>query len=179
MKYQRPFDFFSQRTSLSMDQIEWWLLKYAHLYDEAKNAIDPCSGCSRLRFHPDCPLHSEYSRCISDFIGSYEQLNELSQLHHLEDYLKQQIKLYHRIKTYPNLLTKWLLKNRTIGSEQLLCFELDYCSEEYPNFLYVYFIQKSDLEIFIPKSYFKNTLRFLKIFDGHFWRNEQLTLVVA
>jgi len=163
---------------LSINKIEWWLLKYSENYKETYNLIysqnlfELADG-SIVRL-PPCvkPTTSQ-----EKFVELYEVLSTIADLHRNEEYFKEEIIIYHSVKDSQSELKKWITKNETFGADKYVCFfidYLDYDEDERVEHLKIFVQCIKELDIFIERRNFKHTIEFLEIFNELYWVQEIL-----
>jgi len=148
----------------SLKEIKQWLIenkKNAISLKENNNKIKSCfddMGCS-------CSMNSKEA----EFLSLYEQLSEISEIHKLENYAKEELKTYKIIKVNNIEVKQWLIKNEKIAGENLACFLIDYLDySEYENDIFhllAYRKVEQKFEIFIQRNDFKNLIEFKELFD--------------
>lgn len=154
---------------LSMDKINWWLLKYYENYkatkklEQSKYLYDIESIIVRL---PEKSLKNTNEL----FLDIYDALEMLAEFHKNESYFEKEVKLYVEVKNSKNLLQKWLKRNETLGSEIYACFIIDYLDySEDPFHLNVFIHSIREIEIYVDGKDFENTVQFLEIFNELYW----------
>ncbi len=74
-------------------------------------------------------------------------------------------------------LKHWVAKNEDLGAEKYVCFLMDYLDYDENNeeeHLKLFLLELSELEIYIDRQDFKNTIDFLEIFIELYWVQEIL-----
>lgn len=167
----------SKTSKYTMDEIEFWLLKYSDCYKNiysinCKKEIFEQEDGSNVWLPPTKKLISNSEK---KFLNLFEALNTISKFHRNEKYFEQEIIEYHKIKHSKSGLKKWVSKNEDIGADEYVCFLIDYLDySENAEHLNVYVHSSKELEIFIDRKYFKNTIEFLEIFNEFYWVQEIL-----
>lgn len=137
------FEFFKNKATFSIQEVEWWLLKYSDTFKKDKEN--------------------------ADFYELYSQLDELTEYHKLENYAKEQLNEFKRIKGCQEKIKQWLIKNEKIASQNLACLltdYLDYSVNEKDNVnLLTYRNGKEEIEIFVDRQDFRNLIEFKELFD--------------
>ena len=159
-------------TPLKMSKIEWWLLKHSDLYKKNYSQhlfkIDDGSTIQLPSFGK--PISKE------KFLDLYKELNIIYDLHRNEKYFEQELTEYHKIKSSQSDLKKWIAKNECLGAEKYGCFLVDYLDykENDDEHLKIYVHSSKEIEIYIDRQDFKNTIDFLEIFNELYWVQEIL-----
>lgn len=170
-----PIDYFKNKEVLSMDKIEWWLLKYSELYGSTSKEFynrfkKTLADGTEVRLPPICiTFDEEY------FLDLYRSLESISNRHRKEDYFEKEIASYRKRKDSIAEIRKWLEKNENIGSKEFVDFTsmyLDY--SDHPHHLFIYIRMLPKLEIMVNRNDFKNTIHFLDIFNKLFWDDKLL-----
>jgi hypothetical protein len=154
---------------LSMDKINWWLLKY---YSDYKNT----KGIEQNKFLYNVDsitmrLPDKSHKNIDEiFIDTYEALDRLAFLHKNEDYFGMELEVFADVKNSEKGLKQWLKCNQTLGSEIYACFIIDYLDYSEDSFhLNIFIPSNKEYEIYIDGNEFKYTVQFLEIFNGLYW----------
>lgn len=151
-------------------EIKFWLLEMKSYYERVKKIdyvlyLYEING-EVIRLPPIClePTQDEI------FLDLYESLESLNILNSREKYFQLEVKEFRNIKENPELIKKWLNKNEIIGTEEFVCFLIDYLdySEE------AYHLQINNpinayKGIFIERKSFKHTIEFLEIFNENYY----------
>jgi hypothetical protein len=137
------FEFFKNKTTFNIQEIEWWLLKYSDIFkSEKENA---------------------------EFYELYTHLDELTVYHRFEKYANEQLNEFEKISKNQENIKYWLIKNEKIASQDLACFlidYLDYSENETDNInLLAYRNEKNKIEIFVNRRDFENLIEFKELFD--------------
>ena len=148
--------------------IKGWLLKYVGQYQELNlNWNCPNKSCESGK-GGTCITIYRSDECV--FFSLFNSLLAFSKYHSRENYAKEEIKSYHKIKNDKGLLKKWVRKNEYIGTVE--CFELLLSHFDYDlNPVHLLITGKSLLgyEVFVDREDFKNLIKFLEIFNDLFW----------
>ena len=161
---------------ISMPKVEWWLLKYSSIYkdiekSESEKHLFELEDGSVVRLPPLGETNkNERLICL------YQALEEIADFHKYENYFKTQMTELENVKNDKVGLNKWLLRNEKLGSEKFVCFlidYLDYDEDDKVEHLKVYVYQAKELDIFIDKADFKNTVAFLENYNDLYWTDEQ------
>ncbi|MCP9199026.1 hypothetical protein MKO06_03840 [Gramella sp. GC03-9] len=153
---------------LLIAKIEFWLLKYYHPYREIimLKSIENGEECFKL---PDEIKPKPEER----FLDLYLEFEKLCSLHRFENYFEQELSHYREIVQSREELKKWLLKNEKYGEDILGSFNLDYLDyDKQVNHLNIFVPSSKKLEIFVKRSEFANTVKFLEIFEYLYWEKE-------
>jgi len=157
---------------ISINKIEWWLLKYDNYYKEIYNNTYSQHLTKINEIDVRLPTFQESSN-EDKFLELYEALNRLSRLHKDEPYFRQEILKYNKIKNEEIEIKKWISKNEYFGSEKYVTFFLDYLDYKQNNDeidLNIYIPSLKEFEIYVDAHYFKNTIKFLEIFNNLYWK---------
>lgn len=175
MKYL--FDFHNLITDkiTSISKIEFWLLQYSELYKKTSDFfysqhLFKMEDGSTVRLPPlGEPTDQE------KFLDLYKALDTICGFHRNEKYFKQELEEYQKIKDSQSDLKKWIAKNEDLGAEKYVCFLVDYLDySENTEHISVYVHSSKDLEIYIDRQDFENTIEFLEIFNELYWEKEIL-----
>ena len=167
----------SEVGKIKMPQIEWWLLKYSELYKityghvHSQHLFELEDG-SIVRLPPfGKPTDQEI------FLDLYKALDTISEFHRNEKYFKQEMVTYNKIKHSHSDLKNWAVKNENLGADKYVCFlvhYLDYDENDQEEHLSVYVHSAEEIDIYIDRQDFKNTIDFLEIFNELYWVQEIL-----
>ena len=105
----------------------------------------------------------------------FNALDNLSAFHKFEKYFKEQMSEFKDIKSSQVGLKEWLLKNEELGADKFVCFLLDYLDydlDDKVEHLKVHICQENNLDIYLDRADFKNTIEFLKTFNELYWTDE-------
>lgn len=108
-----------EKTYLSFEKIEFWLLKYSTLY----TTVEKNYSCSHLEFKLPCMCWNRQIDCL--FVDIYVELEKISLMYRKNLYYTEEILYYQTIKKDSLKLQKWLQKNLTENN-----IDLPYSSEE-------------------------------------------------
>ncbi len=155
---------------LPISKIESWLLKYSDLYKKTYDFVH-----SQYLFELDDgsivrlpPLGNPTDQEI--FLDLYEALDTISEFHRNEKYFEQEMVEYHKIKYSQLDLKNWVAKNEDLGANKYICFLVDYLDySEDVKHLIVFVQSLEELDIYIDRQDFKQTIEFLEIFNDLFW----------
>ena len=113
--YIYDFELLNDTPYISMDKIEWWLLKYSDFYSD----ITTYYKDNNIIYSPDAVAepqpHLAVINVLNPFLDFYHIINEVSEYARRETYFEEEIKKYHRIKVSKDESKKWLLKNLKFG----------------------------------------------------------------
>ena len=170
------FDF-QENGVLTMPIIEWWLLKYSDFYKTTYDFVYSqhlftTDDGSVIRLPPfGKPTDEE------KFLDLYKALDTISEFHRNEKYFAQEMVDYHKIKNSHSELKNWVAKNEGLGADKYVCFlinYLDYDENDQEEHLSVYVHSAEEIDIYIDRQDFKNTIDFLEIFNELYWVQEIL-----
>lgn len=160
----------------SMNKIEWWLLKYADFYKEtydfvhSKNLFELEDG-SIVRL----PLYKESTE-EEKFLNLYKSLDTISELYRNENYFELEMIDYQNIKHSKMDLEKWVAKNEKLGTDKYASFFVDYLDySENAEHLNVYIHILKEIDIYIDRQDFKNTIDFLETFSELYWVQKKIS----
>ena len=167
--------FFTSQKVFKISKIEWWLLKYSEFYKRTSDFVYSqhlfkMDDGSTVRLPPfGEPTDQE------KFLDLYKALDIICEFHRNEKYFKQELTDYQKIKDSQSDLKKWIAKNECLGAEKYICFLVDYLDySENAEHLNIYVHSSKELEIYIARQDFKNTIEFLEIFNELYWEKEIL-----
>lgn len=162
---------------LSIAKVEWWLLKYSDFYKRTYDFVHnqhlfTTDDGSIIRLPPfGKPTDRE------KFLDLYESLDKISELYRTEKYFEREMVVYQKIKNSQSDLKHWVAKNEELGANKYVCFLIDYLdydkNDEEVN-LKIFILESKELEIYIDRQDFKNTIDFLEIFNELYWVQEIL-----
>lgn len=170
--------FFDLKSLFSIQEIEWWLLKYSDLYKECKDTYDAKHSDPIFRNDDGSVIRLPSMgnpSYIEKVLDLYEALDTLTEYHKDEQYFEQELVEYQKIKSSKPNLKKWVAKNESLGADKYICFlieYLDYDKDGQEEHLKVSVYTSKEIEIYINRQDFKNTIDFLEIFNELFWRQE-------
>lgn len=160
---------------IPISQVEWWLLKYSDFYNETSDFV-----YSQHLFKMDdgsivrLPPFGEPTD-QDKFLDLFKALDTICEFHRNEKYFEQELTEYQKIKDSQSDLKSWIAKNEDLGAEKYVCFLVDYLDySENAEHLSVYVHTSKDLEIYIDRQDFRNTIEFLEIFNELYWEKEIL-----
>lgn len=138
---------------ISLDKIEFWLLKYQDEYSHLKF----------LREGKLLPL-SNYATAEEKFVDLFEQLEEVSRYHKFEYYCKEQLDIYASIKNDTEKVEKWLSTNEDFYYEELIHFSVNYLDylgnkKEYHLKVFSYLNEDEELDLYVNGEDFDSVRR--------------------
>ena len=139
--YLQELKSLSADSIISIDKVEFWLLKYQDEYNHLKY----------LREGELPPLPNDATE-EDKFLDLYEQLDEVSRYHKYEPYCKEQLEIYTSIKNDTEKLEKWLSTNENFYYEELIHFSvnyLDYLGDNKKYHLKVFSYLSEDLDLYV------------------------------
>lgn len=155
---------------LPIAKVEWWLLKHSDYYKKiseivfSKHLYTLCDGSS-IRL----PTFEEPND-PEKFLDVYKALDTVCELHRNEKYFEQELIEYNKIKDSQFDVKNWVSKNEVLGAEKYVCFLVDYLDyTENAKHLNIYIHSSKELEIYIDREDFRNTIGFLEIFNELYW----------
>ncbi|GGZ65670.1 hypothetical protein [Mesonia mobilis] len=160
----------------NIQEIKWWLLKYTDIYNQIitlkKNKYVTVSlNDGKILKLPPLNESTEYI----EFLDLYKRLENISELHKYENYFEEQINEYCNIKKSNYELKKWVAKSEDLGTNNFVLFLIDYLDySANPKHLNVYLPYSKELDLYIDRKDFKNTIEFLEIFNELYWIQEIL-----
>mgnify|MGYP005990826935 CR=1 FL=1 len=170
------FEFLIKQSVISISKIEWWLLKYSKEY----HRIDRIESSKHLHIEEDetvvrLPPTLKPNR-NSKFLCLFRALEELANFHKFENYFGNQLSEYEKIKSSKSKLENWLKSNEKLGADKFVCFlidYLDYDEDDKVEHLSVCVHSSNELDIFVNRTDFKNTIEFLETFNEIYWTHEK------
>ena len=135
---------------ISIDKVEFWLLKNQDQYKNFKSLRES-----------ELPNLSNYVTAEDKFVDLYEQLDEVSRYHRFEPYCKEQLGIYALIKNDGLKLKEWFSTIESFYYEELIHFSvnyLDYLGNGKEYHLNVFSHFNKEMELFIDRDDFKNTI---------------------
>lgn len=162
--------------AISINKIEWWLLKYESEFKridklESAKHLHIRENGTVIRLPPTLkPNQNDKFLCL------FRALDELSNLHKFEDYFGPQMTEYHKIKSFKPELENWLTKNEKFGADKFVCFlidYLDYDENDKEEHLSLFVHSATELDVFVNRGDFKNTIEFLETFNEIYWTHEK------
>jgi len=166
-KYLNDFESLIDTPFMSLDKIEWWLLKYADFHSEITtyyrdNNIS-YSPNSDLEAHPLYPLIIN----LHAFLDFYHFLNEITEYTRREAYFKEEIKEYQRLKASQDDPKEWLFKNLKFGLGPHPQFIAD--ANAFGNNEMIVIHKQHDVIFYLDRKHFSAVLEFIEIFEGLFF----------
>tara|TARA_R110002096_G_scaffold434449_1_gene656038 strand:+ start:1147 stop:1722 length:576 start_codon:yes stop_codon:yes gene_type:complete len=163
---------------LSISIIEWWLLKYSEFYKKTYDFVYSqhlftTDDGSVIRLPPFGKATDE-----EKFLELFKALDTICELNRNEQYFEQELTEYQKIKNSQSELKNWVTKNEYLGADKYVCFlidYLDYDENDQEEHLNIYVSSLKELEIYIDRKDFKNTIDFLEIFNELYWVQEILS----
>lgn len=167
-------DFSGKKTKkvYTISYINNWLLTYSDIYIRTYKMF-----YQQYRFEledgsvgrlPPCGKTTEQEK----FLDLYEALNSISEFHRNEAYFEQQMILYQEIKKSNLDIMEWVINNKELGSNKYITFLIDYLDydvDEKVEDLKVFVPSLKNINIYIARKEFKNTLKFLETFNELYW----------
>lgn len=155
---------------IPISQVEWWLLKYSDVYKKTSDFV-----YSQHLFKMDdgsivrLPPFGEPTD-QDKFLDLYKALDTICEFHRNEKYFEKELTEYQKIKDSQSDLKNWIAKNEDLGAEKYVCFLVDYLDySEKAEHLNIYVHTSKELEIYIDRQDFRNTIEFLEIFNELYW----------
>lgn len=169
--------FFNEQKIFSINKIEWWLLKYSEFYKKTYDFVYSqhlftTDDGSVIRL-PSFGKPTDQEK----FLDLYKALDTISEFHRNEKYFEQELIEYQKIKSSQTDLKKWVTKNENLGADKYVCFLIDYLDYDKNDeevHLKIFLLESKELEIYIDRQDFKNTIEFLEIFNELYWVQEIL-----
>ena len=156
----------------SINQLEWWLLKYSEEYKNTKEHLQFQHLTDQIEESPIRLPSLGESNADNTFLDLYLALDEIFKFHRKEKYFEQEVLDYYKIRNSDSNVKTWISKNESFGADIYVCFLIDYLDyDENDNevHLSVNVPSLKELEIYINRVDFKNTIEFLEIFNEHYW----------
>jgi hypothetical protein len=162
-----------ENSFVTIFKIEWWLLKYSDLYTETYDYVHShdlieLEDGSKVYLPPNGnPTDKEI------FLDLYNSLNLISEFHRNEKYFEQEMVEYYRIAQSPSDVKNWVAKNEYLGVKKYVCFQVDYLDYdeviERIEHLNVYVRSLKELDIYVDRHNFKNTIDFIEKFQSLYY----------
>lgn len=156
-------NFFLSKSNFSINEVEYWLLKYSDKYNETQNICECDSKENDLPCICKISMKEE-NRFILD---TYCDLEELCEYHKFENYAEVQLLAYQKIKGDREKIKQWLIKNEKIGCDKLACFLIDYLdyAEKGESNINLLVCRNRKNRFFVNREHFKNLIEFKELFD--------------
>lgn len=154
---------------ISISKIEWWLLKYDHLYKQIKEYV---YNQNLYEIEDGIILRTPDFNNVSEdekFLDLYSALDELTELHRNENYFREELFYYYKNLNSSEIVGKWYDKNETKIAESYGCFLVDYLDydvEEKVTDLSVFIPSMPKLELFVFKKDFEFTIKFIELYNN-------------
>lgn len=147
---------------VSMDFVEWWLLKYSDLFNPLRRKLPP------LLDWPD--TNGEYA-----FRDAYRPLEKLSDYHRFTPQCKIAIAEFNELNSKivaasDTELLNWVLKFEQLGGEDMGLFCIDYLDYEGE----VYHLKIHGTDLFVEHKEFESIIEFCETFNPIYWSNFDL-----
>lgn len=153
----------------TMEKIEFWLLKFSGFYKETLAYVQT-QDLFRMEDGTTVCLPSFWKTTNEyKFLDLYKTLDTVSNFHRKENNTRGLLLEYHSIKNSQSDLKQWTKKAKYIVADQYASFlsdYLDYDEDDNEENLLIYMESIKELEIYIDKNDFKNTLEFLGVFQN-------------
>lgn len=151
--YLQELKSLSADSIISIDKVEFWLLKYQDEYNHLKYLREG-----------ELPPLSNDATAEDKFIELYEQLDEVSRYHRFEPYCKEQLEIYTSIKNDTEKLDKWLSTNENFYYEELIPFSVNYLDylgnkKEYHLKVFSYLNEDEELDLYVNGEDFDSVRR--------------------
>ena len=172
--YIEDYEKLNNEPIMSLDKIEWWLLKYSDAYAEIMLYFKE----KNVNYDPKFVVYTEYQDRImspfTEFIYYFNFMDEISLSAKKEAFFKKELREYRQIMHCRHKTTEWLAKNEKVG----LGF--------FPHFIWEYYLyfdeggklwigdQWYDIGFLVDWNRFCFTLYFYKVFNELFWKQELL-----
>lgn len=156
---------------LDLVKLEWWLIKYEDLYEQAynfyfKNHLYRTDEGEIIRL-PNSTKPNKFTKLIDLF----DFLNQISKVHKKEEYFKYQIEVYYKICDSKTKTKQWLIENELVGNMDKFYLNLNEDSFYKPDKFGRININGNCTQkpIFVQKEKFKYAFEFFNIFFVHFY----------
>lgn len=154
----------------TLAKVEWWLMKYEGYYKKLK-LYWCCDRCNLMKAVGTCSCDSPYNEYI--FLELFKHLDVFCEFRKYENYFKEELETYYKVKDDSVALKKLIIKNEKVGANQGFDFLMDYHNySSNPNHLNIYSNTIKDFDIYVDRKDFENTITFLDIFSKLFWEDE-------
>lgn len=155
----------------SLAKIEWWLMKYDEYYKDLKSYWYCQNRDCLMKITNHCSCNNKTDEF--KFLNIFEELYKLCEFRRNEDYFKNELQTYYKIKDNPKKLKELIIRNEQIGANEGYDFFIGYIKySTNPKFVQASNYYFKDFDIFIDKAGFENTITFLTIFSVLFWEDE-------
>lgn len=167
--YIYDFELLNNTPYMSLDKIEWWLLKYSDFHSD----ITAYYKENNIIYIADSVVepqpHLAVINVLNPFLDFHHIINEVSEYARREAYFEEEIKEYHRIKASKDKSKKWLIKNLKFGLGPYPQFIADANAfgDEKEELLVI--DVEHDVVFNLDRDDFRLTLEFLKIFEELFF----------
>jgi hypothetical protein len=173
----REFDGVGNNSFYTIIEIERWLNKHESTHSDTTKYRDNLRE-KVAKQNDGLIISSLIGICEKDtpqlsFIKLYESLNEIYSIHKYETYLKNQLIEFHETDDLEGN-KRWLIKNKKIGVDDLLCFNLDYVNSDRGCVSINPKSYSMDIRVDISLSEFESTINFLGLFNELYWENNLL-----
>lgn len=173
--FSEIISFFNYQSTFTISKIEWWLLKYSNYYKEASHIL---ISQNLLKNNEESIARLPYvieETDLEKFIDLYEALDTICEFHRNEEYFEQELIKFHKVKSSYFEKKNWIAKNEYLGIEKYVSFLIDYLDySEKPEHLNIFIYSLKELEVYIDRSNFKNTIEFVEIFNNLYWKKDIL-----
>jgi len=165
----------SDNNVFKISKVEWWLLKYADFY---KKSYDFVYSQHLFKMDDGSTVRLPQFGQPTDqekFLDLYKALDTICEFHRNEKYFKQELTEYQKIQDSQSDLKNWIAKNEDLVAEKYVCFLVDYLDySENAEHLNIYVHTSKEIEIYIDRQDFRNTIEFLEIFNELYWEKRIL-----
>lgn len=172
--YVEDFQALNTEPIMSLDRIEWWLLKYSDIHADILDYFEQWG----FSYDPNIVVYTEFQDKIMspyiEFLEFYNFLNEITICSKKEAFFKKELMEYRQVLHSREKTTEWLAKNEEVG------FGF------FPEFIWEYFEygevggelwigdQWNDVGFLVDWNQFCFTLYFYRLFKVLFWDHELL-----
>ncbi|RYM34818.1 hypothetical protein ERX46_05435 [Brumimicrobium glaciale] len=172
--YLEDFEELNTEPIMSLQKIEWWLLKYSDAYAEIMLYFKE----KNVNYDTKFVVYTEYQDTIMnpymEFIYYFNFMDEISLIAKKEAFFKKELREYRQILHSREKTTQWLAKNEKVGLG------------DFPEFIWSYYRyftiggtlwigdKWNEIGFFVDWNRFCFTLYFCKVFSELFWNQKLL-----
>ncbi len=182
-KYLNDFESLIDTPFMSLDKIEWWLLKHSDAqkqiiaYQESKYTSFEHEDGSISRFPP---LKEVLTESELKFLNLYSELETISEFHRSESSFEKELHIYREIKHSPSDVKDWVAKHEVLATQDYAYFLVDYLDYDVnAKHLNVNIYRIKEFELYIDHEDFKYTVEFLTLFNDLFYTQHVLPESIA
>lgn len=165
----------------SIAQIEWWLMKYYDLFKLVTGTYTTlCENCMVLEDENlpiDCLSNPEFCNKkveFKTFIGFYNTLDEVTQIHRLDNKCYMAYDAYTFLVCVDEDVSGWVKQYCNLGMKLSMFYYnyLDYSGKEDEKDLHIVNAPDNSFGVMVNRGDFKNILKFYEVFSELFWNQK-------